>query len=408
MRRLVLVANAAPEIGHTYTSVVGAGLELREGDWLEGEHGRYRLERPLGEGGFGRAWAATSEDGVGVVVKQLKLQRMDDWKSLELFEREARVLGSLSHPNIPRHVEFFAHDGAAAHPVAALGSLQGASLVSIYVRVEGRSLEEHLASGEVLEGQALTRLLDALLGVLEYLHSLAPPVIHRDIKPANVILDAQGQPHLVDFGAIKNHSREGSTTVGTFGYFPMEQMMGQSQPASDLYAAAMTVLVVATRVRPEDMPLDDQSGKVDLAKVGAGLPTGVRAALSGMLEPVVGKRLGSAALAREVLANPGGALAVRDTTALGHSDLRLSKIANACIGVGGGSAALLYIVFFDAFSETALVQLSALWIAPVLYGLAAHVSMALDKRNAGSVAAAVTGVGMLLLIAFYVVIWPSL
>ena len=48
---------------------------------------------------------------------------------------------------------------------------------------------------------------------------------------------------------IKDHLREGSTTVGTFGYFPMEQMMGQAQAASDLYALGMTILVVATRVQ---------------------------------------------------------------------------------------------------------------------------------------------------------------
>lgn len=81
-----------------------SGLELRAGLWLQGECGRYRLDRGLAEGGFGHAWAATAEDGAGVVVKQLKLQRMDDWKALELFEREARVLASLSHPNVPAHL----------------------------------------------------------------------------------------------------------------------------------------------------------------------------------------------------------------------------------------------------------------------------------------------------------------
>ncbi len=384
------------------------GLEFRQGAWLSGEHGRYQLERPLGEGGFGTAWAATAEDGTGVVVKQLKLQRMDDWKALELFEREASVLGSLSHPNIPRHLELFAHDGKAAHPVAALDELEAGSLVSIYVRVEGRSLEEHIESGQVLEGQAVIRLLDQLLGVLEYLHGLQPPVVHRDIKPANVIVDAQGQPHLVDFGAIKNHMRDGSTTVGTFGYFPMEQMMGQSQPASDLYAAAMTVLVVATRARPEDMPLDDQTGKVDLAAIASGLPPAAFTALGEMLEPIVGKRIRSAKEARAVLANPSQALQRREPNVLSRTDKRTIKLANVCIGVGGSSAGLLYIAFFDAFSETALVQLSAFWIALVLFGVSAHVTVALRKQSPASWAAAATGVGMLLLIAFYALIWPSL
>ena len=104
---------------------------------------------------------------------------MDDWKSLELFEREARVLASLSHPNIPRHLELFAHDGHAAHHVGALADLEQGCLISIYVRVEGRSLEEHVASGAVMTGPDLVRLLDRLLAVLAYLHGLQPPVVHR-------------------------------------------------------------------------------------------------------------------------------------------------------------------------------------------------------------------------------------
>ncbi|MEM6291349.1 MAG: serine/threonine-protein kinase [Myxococcota bacterium] len=388
--------------------MLAEGLELRAGLWVQGERGRYRLDRPLGEGGFGHAWAATAEDGAGVVVKQLKLQRMDDWKALELFEREARVLASLSHPNVPAHLEFFAHDGSAPHPVASLAELDRGSLVSIYVRVEGRSLEEHIASGQVLDGAALVRLLDRLLEVLGYLHGLQPPVIHRDIKPANVIVDAHGEPHLVDFGAIKNHAREGSTTVGTFGYFPMEQMMGQSQPASDLYALGMTTLVVATRVRPEDMPLDEQTGKVNLQQVAPGLPPGVGAALDRMLEPIVGKRVRTASEARSILTNPVQALAHPTSAALTPAHAKTLRVANICLAAGGGSAALLYIVFFDSFSETALVQLSALWIAPVIYGLAAHVMVGLRKTNAGSQAAAITGIGLLMLIVFFFAIWPSL
>lgn|GEM_PF-2229527 len=385
-----------------------AGLELRSDLWLQGEHGRYQLEAPLGEGGFGHAWAATAEDGTAVVVKQLKLQRMDDWKSLELFEREAKVLASLSHPNIPRHLEFFAHDGEAAHPVKALGQLEAGCLVSIYARVEGQSLEQHITAGGVLTGAALTRVLDAMLAVLEYLHGLQPAVIHRDIKPANVILDPTGTPHLVDFGAIKNHMRDGSTSVGTFGYFPMEQMMGQSQPASDLFALAMTVLVTATGVRPEAMPTDPQTGKVDLATVGTGLPPAVFTVLGRMLEPVIGKRIASASQARALLKNPGQALERAKPTALAPREAAVVRIANACVAIGGGFAALLYFVFFGSLSETALVELSALWIGLVVFGFSANTMVSLRKPHPVSRAAAITGLSMLALIFFYLAIWPSL
>ena len=384
-------------------------LELRESLRLDGERASYHLERPLGEGGFGQAWAARADDGTGVVIKQLRIQRMDDWKSLELFEREARVLASLSHPNIPRHLELFAHDGHAAHPVGALADLEQGCLISIYVRVEGRSLEEHVASGAVMTGPDLVRLLDRLLAVLAYLHGLQPPVVHRDLKPANVIVDAQGEPHLVDFGAIKNHMRDGSTSVGTFGYFPMEQMMGQSQPPSDLYALGMTALVTATGLRPDQMLTDPDTGKVDVPRVAPHLPPAVATVVGRMLEPAIGRRIGSATEARALLANPTAALAVRPTAALEHPKAAsLKRLSNLAIGGGGASAAVLYFVLFDSFSETALVQVSGLWIAPLVFGLALRGALAQRTKHPVSVAIGITGASLLALIVFFIAIFPAL
>jgi serine/threonine protein kinase len=382
---------------------------LEAGLTLHGQRGAYQLEAQLGEGGFGHAWAATASDGTPVVVKQLRLQRMDDWKSLELFEREARVLASLHHPNIPTHIELFAYDGHAAHPVAKLAELDSPGLVSVYRRVEGESLEQHLAAGRVMAPAQLAAVLDQLLAVLEYLHGLQPPVVHRDLKPANVIVDPHGAPHLVDFGAIKNHLRDGSTTVGTFGYFPMEQMMGQSQPASDLYALGMTVLVTATHVRPEQMPTDPDTGKVDLHRVAPGLPPAVATVLGRMLEPAIGRRIGSATEARALLANPSAALAPRSETALAHPKAAsLVRLSNLAVGAGGASAALLYFAFFDSFSETALVQVSALWIAPLLFGITLRVALAQRAKHPVSMSIGITGAGLLALIVFFVAIFPAL
>ncbi len=393
-----------------HCAAVTGALELQPGGRLEGLRGVYVLERPLGEGGFARAWAATSEGGAPVVVKQLKLHRMADWKAMELFEREAAVLASLHHPNIPRHVELFAHDGQRPHPVASLGDIatSGVSLLSVNALVPGQSLEDHLRAGRVLTGAQLTGMLEQLLGVLEYLHGLQPAVVHRDIKPANVILDPAGVPHLVDFGAIKNHLRDGSTTVGTFGYFPMEQMMGQSRPASDLYALGMTTLVVATGVRPEDMPTVPDTGKVDIATLGAGLPRGVRAALEAMLEPAVGRRVDTAAAAAALLKNPG-ALAkreIRDLTVPNH--VGLQRLANLAIGGAGVAAALLYFVFFDSLSETMLVTVSGLWVAPMLFGVALKAKLNSASKNPLTASIAITGAGLIALIVFFVAIFPAL
>lgn len=385
-------------------------LNLQPGLRVAGTLGTYELQRPLAEGGFAHAWAATAEDGTAVVLKQLKLHRMGDWKSLELFEREARVMASLRHPNIPRHLELFAHDGQHPHPVSSLGEIanEGASLVSVYVLVPGRSLEEHLREGQVHTAEQLTAMLDRLLDVLGYLHGLQPPVVHRDIKPANVILDPAGVPHLVDFGAIKNHLRDGSTTVGTFGYFPMEQVMGQSQPASDLYAVGMTTLVVATGVRPEDMPTDPDTGKVDISKVGANLPPGLKTALDAMLEPAVGRRVKTAGAARQLL-HDSRALTKRATADLTVPNYAgLQRLANLCIGTGGLGAALLYFAFFNSLSESMLVTISGLWIAPIVFGVSLKLMLNSRSKHPVSTSIAITGGALLALIAFFVVIFPAL
>src|SRR5690606_13426336 len=132
----------------------------------------------------------------------------------------------------------------------------------------------------------LVTLLRALLSILDDLHGLHPSVVHRDIKPANVMLheDPSGlQVTLVDFGAMQARVRQldsvSSTSVGTFGFIPLEQMMGQARPASDVFAAAMTVIVAATHRYPEQLPLDEHTGKVSLDALSLQLSPAVRATL---------------------------------------------------------------------------------------------------------------------------------
>ncbi len=388
-----------------------APIELAAGQTIAGRRGRYTIERPLGTGGFGHAFVARTDGDEVVVLKQLRVDRMQDWKALELFGREARVLAGLSHPNIPRHVELFAHDGAQAHDPASLGDgTNGAlALFSVAAFVPGRSLEEHVVWGSAFTAPALTAILERLLHVLDYLHGLQPPVVHRDIKPANVVLDETGSPHLVDFGAIKDHLRDGSTSVGTFGYFPMEQMMGQAQAASDLYALGMTILVVATRVRPENMPTDPDTGKVDLGKVAPGLPPAVRGVLDGLLEPAIGRRTKTAAEALARLRDPTRALAVRPSAdVVPARSPAIARLANVCIGLGGVAAAAIYFVFFDSMSETTLVRVSALWAGPLAFGFVLHVVSGTQTKHPVSRAVAITGVLLLGLIFFFEAIFPSL
>jgi hypothetical protein len=90
-----------------------------------------------------------------------------------------------------------------------------------------------------------------VLAILVYLQSLSPMVIHRDIKPANLIKRADGSIALVDFGAAHVYgTTAGSTTIGTFGYMPIEQLAGIVDATTDVYALGASLLNLLTRQEP--------------------------------------------------------------------------------------------------------------------------------------------------------------
>lgn len=258
-------------------------MSVADADERIGE--RYEVVRPLGRGAFARTLLAKDlkEDRL-VAIKALHPRAVDQWKTYELFEREAATLRGLRHHGVPAVYEAFrAHwDGG-----------ETAFLVMEYI--EGSSLAEIIAERKHLGTSDVLHLFDEMLGVLDYLHTRAPPVLHRDIKPSNVIVRPDGSPVLVDFGAVRSVFRApdeaGSTVAGTYGYMPYEQLMGQASPASDLYALAATFLHVMTgRTPPEFMT---EAGRLE---VPSALPGGenVRAVMSRMLAPAPNDRYRSA------------------------------------------------------------------------------------------------------------------
>jgi len=250
---------------------------------------RYEVIRPLGQGGFAHTLLARDVRlHREVALKVLHPKVEGGLKAYELFEREAAVLRELRHPGVPAiHTAFRAPwNGADA-----------AFLVMEFV--EGSSLAELIEGRRHLEVDAVHHLFIELLGVLDYLHTRVPPVLHRDIKPANLIVRPDGSPALVDFGAVRNVFRApdegGSTVVGTYGYMPYEQYMGQASPSSDLYALAATFLHLVTgRAPPEFM---SGEGRIE---VPASLPCGepLRGVLVRMLAPSPAERYQSAREAR--------------------------------------------------------------------------------------------------------------
>ncbi len=226
---------------------------------------RYVLEKQLGQGGFGRAYRAqdTGRFNEPIVIKELTPSVQGTAalkKAEELFEREAATLHRLEHPQIPRFWEIF-------QAQKRLFLVEDCVVGHTYEQLQTERQGQHFSEQEI------TQLFRDLLPVLSYLHRQG--VIHRDISPDNIMRrDRDGLPVLIDLGGVKQvaidvateiasiqsgFSSGGGTRLGKIGYAPDEQMrLGLVAPHSDLYALAVTALVLMTGKSPQQLQ-DPQS-----------------------------------------------------------------------------------------------------------------------------------------------------
>ncbi len=216
---------------------------------------RYRITQTLGQGGFGRTYLAQDQRRFNELcaIKELipTVTGGYAWeKAKELFEREAAILYQIQHAQVPEFRERFEQD-------------QRLFLVQDYVagKTYRTLFDERKASGGAFTEEEVLQLVRSLLPVLEYLHSQG--IIHRDIAPDNIILrDSDNLPVLIDFGVVKELATKLKspdkttpvTTVGKYGYAPSEQIQtGRAYPSSDLYALAVTAIVLLTGKEPQDL-----------------------------------------------------------------------------------------------------------------------------------------------------------
>ncbi len=216
---------------------------------------RYRILSVLGQGGFGRTYLAEDQGRFNELcaIKELTPPQDNPYaleKSKELFQREAQTLYAIQHPQIPQFRATFEED-------------QRFFIVQDYV--EGSTyrslLDERKSRGYVFSESEVTQLVKQVLPVLAYIHGKG--IIHRDIAPDNIILrDRDKLPVLIDFGVVKDlatriqaqETVKQHTTVGKLGYAPTEQMQtGRAYPNSDLYALAVTAVVLLTGREPQDL-----------------------------------------------------------------------------------------------------------------------------------------------------------
>lgn len=217
---------------------------------------RYRLIGVLGQGGFGRTYLAEDQGRFNESCALKELIPPSDSTNLldkarELFQREATTLYQIQHPQIPQFRATFEQD-------------QRLFLVQDYV--EGKTyrtlLDERRAQGSAFSEAEILQFLRNLLPVLAHIHKFG--IIHRDIAPDNIILrESDRLPVLIDFGVVKelatrfhspNVTMPIATTVGKLGYAPSEQMQsGRAYPSSDLYALAVTCIVLLTGKEPREL-----------------------------------------------------------------------------------------------------------------------------------------------------------
>ena len=248
-----------------------ANKTLQPGNTLQG--GKYRIEKVLGQGSFGitylASYATTIEGALGKMAVDIKVaikeffmsevnQRNEQTHGVEgssstiftnyriKFRKEAQNLASLHHPHIVQVTDVFDENNTTYY---------------VMQYIEGMSLDSFITSKGRVSAED-TILIAAQIGqALSYMHQRH--MLHLDLKPGNIMLDKQGQVHLIDFGLSKQYDSNGepesSTSIGmgTPGYAPIEQAnrMGQGkqfQATIDVYAFGATVYKMLTGRRPDD------------------------------------------------------------------------------------------------------------------------------------------------------------
>jgi eukaryotic-like serine/threonine-protein kinase len=204
--------------------------------------GRYTLQEKIGEGGMAVVYKADDDRLKTIVaIKIIRTEKLSAEKlqsALGRFEREARILASLTHPNIVSIIDYGSHEGI---PYLVMPYLPGGTLKDKLGKPVGWK-------------RAIQTLLPIACG-LEYAHNRG--VVHRDIKSSNIIMTESGQPMLSDFGVAKSLTSKENTEltitgvgIGTPMYMAPEQWKGHTSPQSDQYSLGVVFYEMLTGRRP--------------------------------------------------------------------------------------------------------------------------------------------------------------
>ena len=246
-------------------------------------HG-YQIERELGYNSLGGrvTYLATKINTKNsVVIKQFQFAQLDSsWTEYEAYEQEIKVLQSLNHPGIPRYLDSFGTDS-------------GFCMVQEYKNAES-------AGNRSFAPPDIKQIAIATLEILVYLQAQQPTIIHRDIKPENLLIDAELNVYLVDFGFARvggGNIAASSVVKGTMGFMPPEQMFNrQLTEASDLYGLGATLICLLTGTKSVDVGnLIDDNYSIHFRHLVPPLQQGWMNWLETMVAPRIQDRYKSAA-----------------------------------------------------------------------------------------------------------------
>jgi len=222
-------------------------MDLAPGTILDN---KYTICKTLGRGAMGVVYLAVD---IGNSARQYAVKELilhDDPRereiARELFHKEAKILGELSNPRLPRIYGTFIRNGKNY-------------LVMDFI--PGENLEEILRKppGKLPEDEAINIIIQ-LAEVLDYLHNnYSGPIVYRDLKPANIIITETGTVKLIDFGIARRYNPSKHTDTfrfGTPGYAAPEQFRGrgQSTPLSDMYGLGVILFQLLTGYDPTVTP----------------------------------------------------------------------------------------------------------------------------------------------------------
>jgi serine/threonine protein kinase len=204
------------------------------------QKGRYRLDRVLGEGSFGRVYLGFDEELLRqVAIKVPTKARFQRREDADDYLAEARVVASLDHPNIV--------------PVYDMGRTDDGSIYVVSKFIEGGTLEGRIKAGRFAEKDS-AQLLATLALALQHAHQKR--LIHRDIKPANILIEDKTQtPYVADFGlAIREEDYlEQNDIAGTPAYMSPEQIRGEGHRLdgrSDIFSMGVILYELLTGSKP--------------------------------------------------------------------------------------------------------------------------------------------------------------